>query len=223
MTRIIKIILALAFVLSMSAIVPQRTSAYGWQYGGTTPVPWKVSPIYWCFGQWSWNQSSMNTARAAVNHWASYMNRRSLVETFAGDPNCDITLGQSALGVNADAATTNTGAANGAMLYANIYINTSRTSQFWIYGASQNCTVPCPKPIDLWTVVVHEMGHALGIGHNWTGGPLCGAGYNVTRADLACSNDYYSLDPMYPFAADGYKRWIASDSIAALVVIGYRW
>lgn len=102
---------------------------------------------------------------------------------------------------------------------ADVYINSDKGPEFyWGYDNQLNgygnvCKVGvspenwpgCVKDIDFMTIILHETGHAVGLGHS-TNGTYCVAGERFNQVRDACTNDFYSADPMYGNAGDGYRR-----------------
>jgi len=118
----------------------------------------------------------------------------------------------------------------GLLTRSDIYYNSDfaiRTNTWWSEDVQLNsngatCKIGgglvtgCGKGIDFLTAMRHEFGHSVGIGHNTAEVVYCSSGYLVTATANACTNDFYSTDPMYWAAADGYRRNYQQDTENAL-------
>lgn len=213
------IMASLVLIFSMASPAPLSAHRY-WN----SNAPRYFSDIEYCFEQTAgWNTSALNVIRATFEHWDGYMTKRSITEVAPGfgcNIHVHITYGGAVGSAPARALPLTSG---NQIISGDLLINANLTSQFWTYGASQNCNVPCPKPLDLWTISVHEIGHLIGLGHNMDTQPvLCSSGGFVDNPAPNCTNDWYSVDPMYWAAGDGYRRWIQADSLGGLVGLGYR-
>lgn len=229
MNRITKAALVLVLtggMLVMSAMLAPASKGFSYFYGGTTPISWNKSPVYWCVAEnyyWDGSFDWISPMRSAVTHWNSNMN--SLLIWESGSSSCDIEVrivNFSWRGWPNNPARATIGTSGTTITSADLYINAERTNEFWFSTKHHYCTVVCPsRPLDLYTIFSHELGHTIGLGHN-KAGVSCSAGYDTEQTAAACTNDFYSVDIMYAYAADGYRRWITTDTRNGLVALGYR-
>lgn len=208
-TSRIAIIIATIVLLFTSLFLPAPAAAWG----GVNPI--NDSTITWCeVGHYPFStQTARNTINNAIESWDANMPGTTITK---GTANCQFTVGWrpfSQPSWPSIPATTITGRA--------VWFNFDFISDYWVYGANQQCVVRCPMESDLWTIALHEVGHALGFSHNMTNPGTCYTGSWSYQAYNACSNQWYTLAVMYNDAADGYRRWISGDDRGAIDLAGY--
>lgn len=214
------VLAALSFML-VSSFSPSQAVAWSW-FDNNSRTVFGSHNIRYCFEPGFYTSSTVrNTTHSAADQWEIGLTLTETTYTAAPPYACDIHLSVvdfSSLGwLAAPMRTTRTPNYLGFTARADIFVNSDRTGSFWFYGADQDCNVgSCAKSIDYWTAIQHEVGHALGLGHSTTSqSALCSSGFATWDATGACWNDFYSLDVMYPFAADGYRRATQIDSTTA--------
>lgn len=227
MTRITRMTAAVMLVLSMTLLLPSNTRAFGYWFGGSTPVPWAGGDITWCIentGGWGYPEFQ-STTNIAFEHWDGFMTNRSIYQ------NCSSTrihvevVDFSARGwPHVPARTTVDRQPGGPIIDAELFVNKDFGSSFWFNNEHHVCNVLCAAdPIDYFSSLTHEIGHALGLSHNTNGSvDHCVNGFDTENTAAACTNEFYSRDIMYFLAGDGYRRWITQDTLNGLDALGYR-
>lgn len=215
-----------AVVLTMSMVAP--VGAYRYMTGTTQKSSWSDTTVTYC-AQNAPSTTHYNTAMAAIERWDPYLDRIALNPT-DGSWGCQITLtfGRQVEGV---AGYTGISLSNGVISDADIFINTGWVTM-WQYGAEQNCYVGVGNGClpNMWTIVMHEAGHALGLAHNTTvDSGRCSTGFYSTGSLSAC--DFYGEAIMHwnagiefmnddighGYIHQGYKHaWPAADDIAGM-------
>jgi hypothetical protein len=218
---------ALALTLVLTASAGPASAFRFYNTASNSAVEWYVSNIRWCINENNYWTTTLfpSTITTAFEKWDTDMTKRTISRYTAG-PNCEVEIhvvSFSAKGwPNAPARATMVPTAEGYIYDGDLYFNADRTSEFWFSTAHHYCTVPCSdRPLDLFTIALHEFGHTIGIGHNQST-LICQDGGDTEQGWLFCPDQYYTLDPMYFAAADGYRRWITEDSRRALIALHYR-
>ena len=193
--------LAIVTLLLLFTTTIGQAAAWGFVFPGPPPMGWD-GPIPYCVRDLAKGSVAYNTAHSAVQRWNTLANRGS---NGPGYFIHDCFLASYNLYFPTDTSSVSWYGGTGPYWLSGGHITGTRTDinmahDWWKYGADQNChfswtTQPGCQP-DFFTAVMHEAGHALGIGHNTTSGTdRCNGGYYSTQSLAAC--DYYGEAVMH--------------------------
>lgn len=227
------LLMAATLLVGVMAVTPNRADGFSYFNYGPDPIPLTAYPIKVCLEGGGFTTTLDDTAvQSAVNAWnAQIFDRDFIVSCVGATVHIKPPSQWNSSIFGGDPMVTERLWSQGT-LHANIWVNPGWANEFWFYTSNQNCYVPwCDKSVDYYSSILHELGHALGLGHNSAGLPVdsngnrvaqCAGGYYFGDPASACWNDFYSVDIMYFAAADGYRRQIQQDSINGLGGLGYR-
>lgn len=187
-----KISRRMAAILAAGAIVLATALPAGaWHYwnDATTPHYWPSGNVGYCISN-APTTTHRNSVIAMADRLNGYLGNITLVNS--SWPNCPISITFGNFTDFDSIARTGHAPFNGVYLTdADIQINTRYS--MWQYGAVQDCYVGVAGGClpDMRTIVMHEFGHAIGLGHNrgTENATRCVELYYSTQSLAAC--DYY--------------------------------
>lgn len=187
-----------AAVISMAFAMP-ASAWHNWNDSASN-IRWPNGDVSYCiFG--SPSTTHTNSAIAMADRLNGYLGNIRLVYagTGIGGAGCEISITMGSFSWFNNLATAGLVVGSDAIINdADVYINTGRFAM-WQYGAVQDCYVGMGQGClpDYRTVVMHELMHSIGFGHNRGTEDVqrCSIGFYSTGALSAC--DFYGEAVMY--------------------------
>lgn len=154
---------ALVLLVGIGATRPAPADAYAPLAGH-----WALKTIYFCFDSDADfpYQSMKNTLSYGFQRWNTLGSVLDIEpQTDPLHQLCNVHVRYDTIG---PAGQTSISVSNGLIYSATIHFNKPYGSDFWWYTATQQCYVGSGDGchMDAYTIAIHEMGHAIGLGHN---------------------------------------------------------